>query len=134
MEEAQAFLLKNFRAGKEKPSECAQWLTEMARDLLAPIRFLEVFVILALFLPQLTFVDEASARQDLWNSPTVRKHGLVVDITPTAAGLQGMNIALRFPRGHKQLSSALQKEFIAPFHFCVGLRICTFCSLRLERT
>ena len=56
-----------------------------------PIPFREVFVILALFLPQLTFVDEASARQDLWSSPTVRKHGLVVDITPTAAGLQGMH-------------------------------------------
>ena len=91
MEEAQALLLKNFRVGKEKPSECAQWLTEMARDLLAPIPFREVFVILALFLPQLTFVDEASARQDLWSSPTVRKHGLVVDITPTAARLQGMH-------------------------------------------
>ena len=32
----------------------------MARDLLAPIPFREVFVILALFLPQLSFVDEAS--------------------------------------------------------------------------
>ena len=89
MEEAQALLLKNFRVGKEQPSECAQWLTKMARDLLAPIPFREVFVILALFLPQLSFVDDASARQDLWSSPTVRKHGLVVDITPTAAGLQG---------------------------------------------
>ena len=91
MEEAQALLLKNFRVGKDKPSACAQWLTEMARDLLAPIPFREVFVILALFLPQLTFVDGASARQDLWSSPTVRKYGLLVDITPTAAGLQGMH-------------------------------------------
>ena len=63
----------------------------MARDLLAPIPFCEVFVILALFLPQLAFVDGASARQDLWSSPTVRKYGLLVDITPTAAGLQGMH-------------------------------------------
>ena len=63
----------------------------MARGLLAPIPFREVFVILALFLPQLTFVDEASARQDLWSNPTVRKHDLLVDITPTAAGLQGMH-------------------------------------------
>ena len=47
--EAQAFLLKNFRVGKEQPNECAQWLTKMARDLLAPIPFREVFVILALF-------------------------------------------------------------------------------------
>ena len=62
----------------------------MARDLLAPIPFREVFVILALFLPQLSFVDDASARKELWSSPSVRKRGLVVDITPTAAGLQGM--------------------------------------------
>ena len=91
MEEAQALLLKNFRVGKEQPNECAQWLTKMARDLLAPIPFREVFVILALFLPQLSFVDDASARKDLWSSPSVRKRGLVVDITPTAAGLQGMH-------------------------------------------
>ena len=84
MEEAQALLLKNFRVGKGNPSACAQWLTEMARDLLAPIPFREVFVILALFLPQLTFVDEATTRQELWSSPTVRKYGLVVDVTPTA--------------------------------------------------
>ena len=70
MEEAQALLLKNFRVGKEKPSACAQWLTEMARDLLAPIPFREVFVILALFLPQLTFVDGASARQDFFSTST----------------------------------------------------------------
>ena len=91
MEEAQALLLKNFRVGKGNPSACAQWLTEMARDLLAPIPFREVFVILALFLPQLTFVEEATTRQELWSSPTVRKFGLVVDITPTATGLQGMH-------------------------------------------
>ena len=60
-------------------------------DLLAPIPFREVFVMLALFLPQLAFVEEASARQDLWSSPTVRKYSLLVDITPTAAGLQGMH-------------------------------------------
>ena len=69
MEEAQALLLKNFRVGKGTQSACAQWLTEMARDLLAPIPFREVFVILALFLPQLTFVDEATTRQELWSSP-----------------------------------------------------------------
>ena len=91
MEEAQALLLRNFRVGKDKQSACAQWLTDMARNLLAPIPFREVFVILALFLPQLTFIDGASARQDLWSSPTVQKHGLQVDITPTAAGLQGMH-------------------------------------------
>ena len=49
----------------------------MARDLLAQIPFREVFVILALFLPQLTFVDEAATKKELWSSPTVRKFGLL---------------------------------------------------------
>ena len=85
MEEAQALLLRNFRVGKDKQSACAKWLTDMAKSLLAPIPFREVFVILALFLPQLTFVDGASTQKSLWASPTVQKHGLQVDITPTAA-------------------------------------------------
>ena len=62
---------------------------------------------IALFLPQLTFVEEATTRQELWSSPTVRKFGLFVDITPTATGLQGMReCALPFLRGHKWLSFA----------------------------
>ena len=110
MEEAQA-LLKNFRVGKGTQSACAQWLTEMARDLLAPIPFREVFVILALFLPQLTFVDEATTRQELWSSPTVRKFGLVVDVTPTATGLQGMHeYRIAFPSGS-------QTAIFCPAHF-----------------
>ena len=60
MEEAQALLLENFRVGKGNPSACAQWLTEMARNLLAPIPFREVFVILALFLPH--FFHECGRR------------------------------------------------------------------------
>ena len=91
MEEAQALLLKNFRVGKDTASPSARWLTDMARTLLAPIPFREVFVILALFLPQLTFADGAGTQQDLWSSPTVQKHGLQVEITPTATGLQGMH-------------------------------------------
>ena len=111
MEEAQALLLKNFRVGKGNQSACAQWLTEMARDLLAPIPFREVFVILALFLPQLTFVDEATTRQELWSSPTVRKFGLVVDVTPTATGLQGMHeYRIAFPSGS-------QTAIFCPAHF-----------------
>ena len=111
MEEAQALLLKNFRVGKGNQSACAQWLTEMARDLLAPIPFREVFVILALFLPQLTFVDEATTRQELWSSPTVRKFGLVVDVTPTATGLQGMHeYRIAFPSGS-------QSAIFCPAHF-----------------
>ena len=111
MEEAQALLLKNFRVGKGNQSACAQWLTEMARDLLAPIPFREVFVILALFLPQLTFVDEATTRQELWSSPTVRKFGLVVEVTPTATGLQGMReYRIAFPSGS-------QTAIFCPAHF-----------------
>ena len=111
MEEAQALLLKNFRVGKGPQSACAQWLTEMARDLLAPIPFREVFVILALFLPQLTFVDEATTRQELWSSPTVRKFGLVVEVTPTATGLQGMHeYRIAFPSGS-------QTAIFCPAHF-----------------
>ena len=111
MEEAQELLLKNFRVGKGTQSACAQWLTEMARDLLAPIPFREVFVILALFLPQLTFVDEATTRQELWSSPTVRKFGLVVDVTPTATGLQGMHeYRIAFPSGS-------QAAIFCPAHF-----------------
>ena len=111
MEEAHALLLKNFRVGKGNPSACAQWLTEMARDLLAPIPFREVFVILALFLPQLTFVEEATTRQELWSSPVVRKFGLLVDITPTATGLQGMReYRITFP-------SWSQMAIFCPAHF-----------------
>ena len=111
MEEAQALLLKNFRVGKGTQSACAQWLTEMARDLLAPIPFREVFVIPALFLPQLTFVDEATTRQELWSSPTVRKFGLVVEVTPTATGLQGMHeYRIAFPSGS-------QTAIFCPAHF-----------------
>ena len=109
MEEAQALLLKNFRVGKGNQSACAQWLTEMAGDLLAPILFREVFVILALFLPQLTFVDEATTRQDLWSSPTVRKFGLVVDVTPTAR-IAGHACRVAFPSGS-------QSAIFCPAHF-----------------
>ena len=90
MEEAQALLLRNFRVGKDENSACANWPTEMARDMLAPIPFREVFVILALFLPQLTFLEGIKAQQSLWASPAVKQHGVQVEITPTAAGLQGM--------------------------------------------
>ena len=47
-------------------------------------------MISALFLPQLTFLDGVRTQQSLWASPEVRQRGLQVDITPTAAGLQGM--------------------------------------------
>ena len=111
MEEAHALLLKNFRVGRGNLNACAQWLTEMARDLLAPIPFREVFVILALFLPQLTFVDEAATKKDLWSSPTVRKFGLVVDVTPTATGLQGMHeYRIAFPAWS-------QSAIFCPAHF-----------------
>ena len=59
--------------------------------MLAPIPFREVFVILALFLPQLTFLEGTKAQQSLWASPAVKRHGVQVEITPTAAGLEGMH-------------------------------------------
>ena len=71
MEEAQALLLRNFRVGGGKEDACATWLTEMTRALLAPIPFREVFVILALFLPQLTFVEGAKLASRLWASPSI---------------------------------------------------------------
>ena len=91
MEEAQALLLRNFRVGKDNDSECANWLTAMARDMLAPVPFREVFVILALFLPQLTFLEGTRAQQNLWASPAVKQRGLQVDIMPTVSGLKGMH-------------------------------------------
>ena len=63
----------------------------MARGMLAPIPFREVFVILALFLPQLTFFEGIQAQQNLWASPAVKQRGLQINITPTVAGLQGMH-------------------------------------------
>ena len=59
MAEAQALLLCNFRVGGSEPDACTQWLTEVTRALFKPIPFREVFVILALFLPQLTFAEGA---------------------------------------------------------------------------
>ena len=40
-----------FRVGKDNQSECAKWLTDMAKNLLAPIPFREVFVIFATHIP-----------------------------------------------------------------------------------
>ena len=76
---------RNFQVGKDENSACANWLTEMARDMLAPIPFREVFVILA------TFLEGIKAQQSLWASPAVKRQGVQIEITPTAAGLQGMH-------------------------------------------
>ena len=75
MAEAQALLLRNLRVGKGGDDSCAVWLTEMTRALLAPIPFREVsvFVILALFLPQLTFAEGATAHR-LRSSPEVQRN------------------------------------------------------------
>ena len=69
MAQAQALLLCNFRVGSSEPNACEQWLTEVTRDLFKPIPFREVFVILALFLPQLTFAEGAKLDCKLWYSP-----------------------------------------------------------------
>ena len=69
---------------------CAQWLTEVTRALFRPIPFREVFVILALFLPQLTFADGAKLDGKLWYSPAISKDASTIHVTPLAQGLQGM--------------------------------------------
>ena len=64
---------------------------EMTRALLAPIPFREVFVILALFLPQLTFVEGAKPASRLWASPAIQRNDYEVQVTPLAQGLRGMH-------------------------------------------
>ena len=91
MKEAQALLLRNFRVGGAQESDCSEWLTEVTRDLLQPIPFREVFVILALFLPQLPFAEGAQLATQLWTSPVIRRQSTVVQVTPIAQGLRGMN-------------------------------------------
>ena len=91
MKEAQALLLRNFRIGGAQESDSAEWLTEVTRDLLQPIPFREVFVILALFLPQLPFAEGAQLATQLWTSPVIRRQSTVVQVTPIAQGLRGMN-------------------------------------------
>ena len=90
MAEAQALLLRNFRVGGSQPNACAQWLTEVTRALFKPIPFREVFVILALFLPQLTFADGAKLDGKLWYSPAISREVSMIHVTPIAQGLQGM--------------------------------------------
>ena len=76
--------------GGSKPSACAQWLTEVTRALFKPIPFREVFVILALFLPQLTFAEGAKLDGKLWYSPAISREESMIHVTPIAQGLQGM--------------------------------------------
>ena len=91
MAEAQAILLRNFRVGSSEPNACEQWLTEVTRDLFKPIPFREVFVILALFLPQLTFAEGAKLDCKLWYSPAISNELSTIHVTPIAQGLQGMH-------------------------------------------
>ena len=91
MAEAQALLLRNFRVGSSEPDACSRWLTEVTRDLFKPIPFREVFVILALFLPQLTFAEGAKLDGKLWYSPVISSEVSVIHVTPIAQGLQGMH-------------------------------------------
>ena len=76
--------------GSSEPNACEQWLTEVTRDLFKPIPFREVFVILALFLPQLTFAEGAKLDCKLWYSPAISNELTTVHVTPIAQGLQGM--------------------------------------------
>ena len=77
--------------GGAQESECTKWLTAVARDLLRPIPFREVFVILALFLPQLPFAEGAQLATHLWTSPVVRRQDTIVQVTPVAQGLRDMD-------------------------------------------
>ena len=88
MAEAQALLLRNFRVGGAQQSDCADWLTAVTRDLLAPIPFREVFAILALFLPQLPFAEGARVDNQLWSSPVIQQMATEVQVTPVAQGLR----------------------------------------------
>ena len=58
---------------------------------LLQIPFREVFVILALFLPQLPFAEGAKLDGRLWSSPAIRRDVNEVQITPIAQFLQGMH-------------------------------------------
>ena len=95
MAEAQAILLRNFRVGGSKPDACAQWLTEITRALFQPIPFREVFVILALFLPQLTFAEGAKLEGRLWYSPIVSSE--VSKVSRFCLALKGSSICLPRP-------------------------------------
>ena len=64
---------------------------QVTRALFKPIPFREVFVILALFLPQLTFVEGAELEDKLWYSPTISSEVSKIYVTPIAQGLQGMH-------------------------------------------
>ena len=77
--------------GSSEPNACEQWLTEVTQDLFKPIPFKEVFVILALFLPQLTFAEGAKLDCKLWYSPAIRNELTTIHVTPIAQGLQGMH-------------------------------------------
>ena len=109
MAEAQALLLRNFRVGGSQPGECALWLTEVTRALFQPIPFREVFVILALFLPQLTFVEGAKLDSQLWYSPAIRSEESTIYVTPMAQGLRGMH---EYKIAFSSLSRAA--AFVAP--------------------
>ena len=102
MAEAQALLLCNFRVGSSEPDACEQWLTEVTRDLFEPIPFREVFVILALFLPQLTFAEGAKLECKLWYSPVISNELTMIHVTPIAQGLQGMHeYKIAFPHNSR---------------------------------
>ena len=93
MEEAQALLLRNFRVGGARQSNCADWLTAVTRDLLRPIPFREVFVILALFLLRLPFAEGAQVDNQLWN---LREHRALLLKAPT-----GLRAAHRWYMPHE---------------------------------
>ena len=69
----------------------AQVPDSLIESLFKPIPFREVFVILALFLPQLTFAEGAKLEGKLWYSPIISSEVSMIYVTPIAQGLQGMH-------------------------------------------
>ena len=116
MAEAQALLLCNFRVGSSEPDACEQWLTEVTRDLFKPIPFREVFVILALFLLQLTFAEGAKLECKLWYSPVISNELTMIHVTPIAQGLQGMHeYKIAFPHNSRAAAFVSSEQTVQNF-------------------
>ena len=75
-----------------------------------PIPFREVFVILALFLPQLPFAEGAQVANQLWISPVIQREATVIQVTPIAQGLRGMREYRIAFRAHSRAAAFCAQE------------------------
>ena len=72
------------------------------------------FVILALFLPQLTFAEGAKLDCKLWYSPAISNELSMIHVTPIAQGLQGMHESkIAFTPNSRAAAFAQNFEFLA---------------------